>query len=197
MNISDITTKVPTCGVLGQLDASLVVKLGNFANVSVDLSALKMLHGGKGFVTGKETKDCVSTFTVKYLETEAGSRKRTESGIPVSRLTVTPLAIFGDGPELQPGNQVVTPDRDSTTAKHPTNSLKARLQEGFSNGWAKGWHHRDFSKRSMSHAEISEKMLPDCLWLQGYLTDRKRPPEQYQTSGKFKEMRTKFADPLS
>jgi hypothetical protein len=156
-----------------------------------------MSHGGKGFVTGKETKDGVSTFTVKYLETEAGSRNRTESGIPVSRLTVTPLAIFGDGPKLQPGNQVVTPDRDPTTAKLPTNSLKARLQEGFSNGWAKGWRRRDFPKRSMtSRTEISEKMLPGCLWLQGYLTDRKRSPEQYQTSGKFKEMCTKFADPL-
>ena len=197
MNISDTTTKVPTCGVLGQLDASLVIKLGDFVNVSADLSALKMSHGGKGFVTRKETKDSVSTFTVKYLETEAGSRNRTESGIPVSRLTVTPLAIFGDGPKLRPGNQVVTPDRDSTTAKHPTNSLKARLQEGFSNGWAKGWRRRDFPKRSMSRAEISEKMLPDCLWLQGYLMDRKRSPEEYHTSGKFKEMRMKFADPLS
>jgi hypothetical protein len=109
------------------LDASLVVKVGDFVNVSADLSALKMSHGGKGFVTGKETKDSVSTFTVKYLETEAGSRNRPESGIPVFRLTVSPLAIFGDGPKLRPGNQVVTPDRDSTTAKHPTNSLKARL----------------------------------------------------------------------
>jgi hypothetical protein len=173
MNISDITTKLPTSGVLGQSDASLVVKLGDFVNVSVDLSALKMLHGEKGFVTGKETKDGVSTFTVKYLETEAGSRNRSESSIPVSRLTVTPFAIFGDGPKLRPGNQVVTPDGDYITAEHPTNSLKACLQEGFSKGWAKGWCRRDFPKQSMSCAEISEKMLPNCLWLQGYLTDRK------------------------
>jgi len=117
-----------------------------------------MSHGGKGFVTRKETKDGVSTFTVKYLETEAGSRNRTETGIPVSRLTVTPLAIFGDGPKLRPGNQIVTPDRDSTTAKHPTNSLKTRLQEGFANGWAKGWRRRDFPKQTMSRAEIGAGM---------------------------------------
>jgi hypothetical protein len=49
----------------------------------------------------------------------------------------------------------------------------------------------------MSRVEIFEKMLPDCLWLQGYLTDRKHSPEQYKTSGKFKEMRTKFAEPFS
>jgi len=95
------------------------------------------------------------------------------------------------------GNPVVAPDGDYTAAKHSTNSLKVSLQEGFSNGWAKGWHRRDFPKQSMSRAEINEKMLPDCLWLQGYLTDRKKSPEQYQTSGKFKEMRTKFADPFS
>jgi hypothetical protein len=59
-----------------------------------------------------------------------------------------------------------------------------------------GWRRHDFSKQTMSRAEISEKMLPDCLWLRGYLMDRKRSPEQYQTSGKFKRMRTKFADPL-
>jgi hypothetical protein len=91
----------------------------------------------------------------------------------------------------------VTPDRDSTTAKHPTNSLKARLQEGFSNGLAKGWRRRDFPKQTMSRAEISEKMLPDCLWLQGYLAGRKRSPEKYQSSGKFKLRRTKFEDPFS
>jgi hypothetical protein len=49
----------------------------------------------------------------------------------------------------------------------------------------------------MSHAEISEKMLPDCLWLKGYLAGRKRSPEKYKTSGKFKQRRAKFADPLS
>ena len=70
----------------------------------------------------------------------------------------------------------MTPDGDSATAEHPTSSIKTRLQEGFSNGWAKGWRHRDFSKQTMTRAEISEKMLPDCLWLQGYLTDRKRSP---------------------
>jgi hypothetical protein len=40
MNISDITTKLPACGVLGQLGASLVVKLADYINVSADLSAL-------------------------------------------------------------------------------------------------------------------------------------------------------------
>jgi acetyl-CoA carboxylase carboxyltransferase component len=94
-------TKVPACGVLRHLDASLVVKVGDFVNVSADLSAFKMSHAGKGFVTGKETKDGVSTFIVKYLETEAGRTNQYESGIPVSRLTVTPFAIFGDRPKLQ------------------------------------------------------------------------------------------------
>jgi hypothetical protein len=51
-----------------------VVKVGNFVNVLADLLAFKMSHGGKGVVTGKETKDGVSTFIVKYLETEAGSK---------------------------------------------------------------------------------------------------------------------------
>ena len=62
--IFDITTKEPASGVLVQLDASLAIKLGNFVNVSADLSPLKMLHAGKGYVMGKETKDGVSTFTV-------------------------------------------------------------------------------------------------------------------------------------
>jgi hypothetical protein len=48
----------------------------------------------------------------------------------------------------------------------------------------------------MSHAEISEKRLPHCLWLQGYLMDHKPSREQYQTSGKFKAIHTKFADQL-
>ena len=47
MQILDITTEDAACGVLMQLDASLVVKLGNFENVSADLSPLKMLHAGK------------------------------------------------------------------------------------------------------------------------------------------------------
>ena len=40
-------------------------------------------------------------------------------------------------------------------------------------------------------------MLPDCLWLKAYLAGRKRSPERYKTSGKFKQRRAKFADPLS
>ena len=197
MKISDLTTKVPTRGVVAGLDASLAVKVGDFVNVLADLSDFKMSHGGKGFVTDKETKDGVSSFTVKYLETESGSRNRIESGITVSRLTVTPFAIFGDGPKRRPGNELVTPDGDSTTAEHPTTSLKTRLEEGFSKGWAKGWRLRDFPKQNMSRAEISEIMLPDCLWLKGYLAGCKRSPEKYQSSGKFKQRRTKFESPFS
>jgi len=83
MKIFDVTTKEPASGVLVQMDASLVIKLGDFVNVSADLSPRKMPHGGKGYVMGKETKDGVSTFTVMYLETEGGSRYNSESGIPV------------------------------------------------------------------------------------------------------------------
>jgi hypothetical protein len=32
--------------VLAQLDTSLAIKVGDFENVLVDLSTLKMLHGG-------------------------------------------------------------------------------------------------------------------------------------------------------
>jgi hypothetical protein len=102
------------------------------------------LSGGKWFVMGKETKDGVSTFTVKYLETEEGSRNRTESDSPAFRLTVTLLTIFGDGPKLQPGNKVVTPDGDSNTAEHPHKQPKSMPTRVFSKGWAKGWHRRDF-----------------------------------------------------
>jgi hypothetical protein len=62
MQIFDITTKEPASGMLVQLDASLAIKCGNLVNVSADLSPLKMLHAGKRYVTGKETKDGVSTF---------------------------------------------------------------------------------------------------------------------------------------
>jgi hypothetical protein len=34
----------------------------------------------------------------------------------------------------------------------------------------------------MSREKISEKMVPDCLQLQGYLTDYKGSPEQYHSS---------------
>ena len=157
MQISEITTKGSTHGMLAGLDASLAIKVGDFVNVLPDLSAWKMSHGGKGFVAKKETKDGASTFTVTYLEMESGSRNRTESGITVSRLTVTPFAIFGDGPKRRLRNEVVTPDGDSATAEHPTSSIKTRLQEGFPNGWAKGWRRRDFSKQTMTRMEISEK----------------------------------------
>jgi hypothetical protein len=66
--------------MLAGLDASLVIKVGNFVNMLLDLLALKMLHSGKGFIsTMKETRDGVSAFTVKYLETKSGSRNGTES----------------------------------------------------------------------------------------------------------------------
>ena len=120
-----------------------------------------------------------------------------ESEIPVSRLTVTSFAIFGDGPKWQLRNEVVTPDGDSATAEHTTSSIKTCLREGFSNGWAKGWRHCDFSKPTMACMEICKKMLPNCLWLWGYLEGHKQSPEQYQTSGKFKGKCTKFADPFS
>jgi hypothetical protein len=64
MQIIDITTKEPASGVLLQMDACLAIKLGDFKNVSADLSPIKMLHAGKGCFMGKETKDGVSTFTV-------------------------------------------------------------------------------------------------------------------------------------
>jgi hypothetical protein len=100
MQIFFITTKEPASAVLVQLDASLVNKLGDFINVSADLSPLKMLHAGKGYVMEKVTKDGVSTFTLEHLETEGGSRYHSESGIPLFRLTVTQLAIFCDGPKV-------------------------------------------------------------------------------------------------
>jgi hypothetical protein len=139
MKIFNITTKEPASGVLVQLDASLAIKLGDFVNVSADLSPRKMSHGGKGYVTRKETKEGVSTFTVKYLETEGGSRYHSESGIPVSRLTVTPLPIYGDGPKVQQRNNVVSPEENSDSAEHSAITLGERLQEGFANGWAEGW----------------------------------------------------------
>jgi hypothetical protein len=169
IQICSITKKGATHRMLAGLDASLAIKVGDFVNVQPDLSPSKMSHGGKGFVTGKETKEGVSTFIVKYLETEAGSRNNSESGIPVSRLTVTPFTFSDDGPKRRPRNEVETPDGDFATAEHPTISIKTRLQEGFANGWAKGWWHYDFSKCTMSHAVITEKRLPDCLWLRGYL----------------------------
>jgi hypothetical protein len=64
MQIFDVTTEEPASGVLVQLDASLAIKRDDFVNVSADLSLLKMSYAGKGYVTGKETKDGVSTFTV-------------------------------------------------------------------------------------------------------------------------------------
>ena len=76
MKIFDITTEEPASGVLVHMDASLVIKLGDFVNVSADLSLRKMSYGGKGYVMGKETKDGVSTFTVKYLETVGGMKKQ-------------------------------------------------------------------------------------------------------------------------
>jgi hypothetical protein len=197
IQICSITKKGATHRMLAGLDASLAIKVGDFVNVQPDLSPSKMSHGGKGFVTGKETKEGVSTFIVKYLETEAGSRNNSESGIPVSRLVVTPFAVSVDGAKRRPRNEGGTPDRDADAAEHPTNSIKTRLQEGFSNGLAKGWRRLDFSKQTMTRVEITEKMLPDCLWLRGYLEGHKRSPEQYQTSGRFKGKRTKFADAFS
>jgi hypothetical protein len=144
MQIFDITTKDAACGVLMQLDASLAVKLGDFENVSADLSPLKMSHARKGCFTGKETKDGVPTFTLQYLETVGGSMYNSESGIPLFRLTVTLLAIFRDGPKVQQGNKAVAPEDNSNSAEHSFNTLKERLREGFANGWAEGWRRRYF-----------------------------------------------------
>jgi hypothetical protein len=52
MEIFDITTKEPASGVLVQLDASLMIKLVDFVNVSAGLPHVKMLHAGKGYVMG-------------------------------------------------------------------------------------------------------------------------------------------------
>jgi hypothetical protein len=41
-----------------------------------------------------------------------------ESGIPLFRLTVTPLAIFGDGNKVRQGNKVVAPEDNFNSAKH-------------------------------------------------------------------------------
>jgi len=79
----------------------------------------------------------------------------------------------------------VAPEDNSNSAEHSKNTLKERLREGFANGWAEGRRQRDFRKQTMSRAEISEKMLPDCLWLKEYLTDHKLKPDQYKTSGNF------------
>jgi hypothetical protein len=128
---------------------------------------------------GKETKDGVPTFTIQYLETVGGSMYNSESGIPLFRLTVTPLAIFCDGPKVQQGNKAVAPEDNSNSAEHSFNTLKERLREGFANGWAEGWGRRYFQKQTKSRAEICEKMLPDCFWLQGYLKDHKRSPDLY------------------
>jgi hypothetical protein len=53
MQIFDITTKEAASGVLLQLDASLVIKLGDFENVSTDLSPIKNVACWKGMFHGE------------------------------------------------------------------------------------------------------------------------------------------------
>jgi hypothetical protein len=84
MQIFDITTNDAACVVLMQLDASLAVKLGNFKNVWADLSPIKIPHAGKGCFAGKETKDCVSTFTLQYLEQKEEACTILNPGSPFS-----------------------------------------------------------------------------------------------------------------
>ena len=63
MNTSHITTNRPTHGVNAGLDASLVIKMGDFVNMSADLSGRKMSHGGKGFLLRKRLR----TVSLLYL----------------------------------------------------------------------------------------------------------------------------------
>jgi hypothetical protein len=53
MQIFNITTEEPASGVLMQLDASLVIKLGNFVNVSADLSPPENVACWKGVCHGE------------------------------------------------------------------------------------------------------------------------------------------------
>jgi hypothetical protein len=100
-----------------------------------------------------------------------------ESGIPLFRLTITQLAIFCDGPKSSTGNMVVAPEDNSNSAEHSLNTLKERLREGFANGWAEGWRLKNKPRVAR---KFVKKMLPLCFWLQGYLKDPKRSPDQYQ-----------------
>jgi hypothetical protein len=65
MHITDVLTKEPIRGVLAQLDASLAIKVSDFVNVLGEYVPLKISHGGKGYVTVKETKDGVPAFILK------------------------------------------------------------------------------------------------------------------------------------
>jgi hypothetical protein len=69
-----------------------------------------------------------SLYHILRQKEEAGTHS--ESGIPLFRLTVTPLAIFGNGPKVRQGNKVVAHEDNSNSAEHSVNTLKEHLQEG-------------------------------------------------------------------
>jgi hypothetical protein len=169
-----ITTSVAPLGMLSRLSAGLLISPGEYVLVQADLSEGHHSHGGKGWVKAVDGTGALLTVTVGYHESESGCQHRSESGIPISRLTIC-SGPFNKLPKRrtvnlqhnQPKNSSIEVPQLPNASQMP---LRDALMDGFSRNRKKGWRAKDLGVEDSLKLDFDGRFLLDVKELDGVIS---------------------------
>jgi hypothetical protein len=133
--------------------------------VQADLSEGHHSHGEKGWVKAVDGTGALLTVTVGYHESESGCQHRSESGIPISRLTIC------SGPFIKlPKRRTVTPHPNQPKNSSvevpqlpnaPQMTVRDTLADGFSIKWERGRRATDLEVEDSMKSDFDGRFLLD------------------------------------
>lgn len=176
--VSDYPLTSPTGKYQSTTNGPDVFSIGDYAQVTSDLSPGKCSYGGTGFIVDITKKNKHFWCSVRYDQNSTGEQ-RTEKDIPASRLTIIPYTAFRTGrmPSRKRNKNITmfdpSPDKAATSTPDWANMpLVDALSLSFSSGRGKGWRNRDMHKLDSNEKE--EKLLSDVQVLKSFIEGQTR-----------------------
>ena len=175
------------------------MKIGDYVTVEPDLTPGLCSHGGKAWITNAEGLGPSASYEVEYVEGYTGAGGKTEKGIPLCRLTVTPPPFL-----LMPPRQRKSPNNlqpEPPVEPKKKQSLKDIMFDATRRGCHKGWRARELGfkngKKGLSAAERKQYkslVIADLIELKGYLSAHETVPKHDRKNGKGLLVKAKCVD---
>jgi len=91
--ISSLTTPAPPAKMVHGSEHCCPIRVGEYVNVSEDLSEGVMSHGGTGWAKAVDGTYPSWMLTIEYTECSGATRGRMEKQVPIRRVTVIPMPL--------------------------------------------------------------------------------------------------------
>jgi len=197
--ISLLTTPAPPAKMVHGSEHCCPIRVGEYVNVSEDLSEGVMSHGGTGWVKAVDGTYPSWMLTIEYTECSGAARGRTEKQVPIRRVTVIPMPLSRPRPTRAAPKGITQSDAALNSSNGPGMDLIDLLRDGFLNGRAKGWRKKDVERRVQGASGLRAARTEDAKILHSYLKANPNPHMDCQRYANrlFKQSRSKFMTPFS